>query len=175
MTVAIFPGSFDPVTNGHLDLIRRAAKIFDELVVAVGVNADKKAWLTAEQRVSLLVKALRTTAPSSRIQVVAFDGLLVDAAEKVGARVIVKGVRNETDLATEYAQACANQDLGDMETLLLPSSPKWQYVSSSLVRSIFSAGGSIVDYVPPAVNELLRQTKRPKSKRSHRLHAYWSD
>lgn len=174
MTTAIFPGSFDPVTNGHVDLIHRASAIFDELVVAVGVNSDKKSWLTPEQRVSLLVRALRTTVPGSRIQVVAFDGLLVDAAEQVGAKVIVKGVRDGTDFASEYAQAALNRDLGRIDTLFLPASPRWQYVSSSLVRSIFSAGGSVASYVPPAVDELLRQTKRDRPKRSRRLQGYWS-
>lgn len=158
MSTAIFPGSFDPVTIGHLDLVTRAAHVFDEVIVAVGVNPGKRGWLTVEQRVDLLAQAIAEENPHANIRVISFEGLLVDAAKEAGADVIVKGVRTARDFDSEYAQAAANRDLSGIETMLLPSSPQWQYISSTLVREIHASGGSIRRYVPPAVNQWVTES-----------------
>lgn len=164
MTLALIPGSFDPVTNGHIDLVSRAGRMFDEVVVAVGVNATKQAWLAPGKRIQLIEAALAEQCPKSDVRVTSFDGLLADFAEELGATAIVKGVRGVVDLDSETIQSEVNRDLCGVETLLLPARPGLAAVSSSLVRELFAAGGDVSKYVPRAVWSFLQSItpKKPK-------------
>lgn len=150
MVTAIIPGSFDPLTNGHLDIISRAQRCFDHLVVAVGRNSSKTAWFSVEERVSMIQEE------TEGVTVVSFDGLLVDCAQSCGATVIVKGVRDSVDLAYETAQAVTNRQLSGIDTLYLPTSPAMQHISSSLVRELNKWGADLRDFVPASVASLIR-------------------
>ncbi len=152
---AIFPGSFDPVTRGHMDIIRRALAFVDELVVAIMVNPDKQGFLSLEQR-KLLIVAACCEENLSGVKVVADDGLLTDLARREGASLIIKGVRNAGDLDTETAMAHANAMMSPgLETVLLPASSAVAAVSSSLVRQIASFGGEIDHFVPTCVKQVV--------------------
>ncbi len=157
MVKALYPGSFDPPTGGHLDLIKRAAGLFDELVVAVGYNPDKSGWLDVSQRVALLEQLARDCEQCGNVSVTSFSGLVVDCAREVGATVLVKGLRNEADFAAEWTQATVNRDLGGIETLWLPSLPQWQHVSSSIVRELVLFGAPVDQYVPPVVAAIIAE------------------
>lgn len=150
MVTAIFPGSFDPLTKGHLDIISRAKSCFDRLIVAVGYNSSKKAWFSPLERIQMIEEA------TPGIEVVSFEGLLVDCAAKHGATVIVKGVRDATDLAYETTQAITNRQMSGIETLYLPTSPHTQHISSSLVRELHRWGADLGDYVPAHVASLIK-------------------
>jgi pantetheine-phosphate adenylyltransferase len=156
--VAVYPGSFDPVTNGHLDIIRRAAHYYTKLIVAVVVNPNKKPLLTLAQRVELL----RDICSNLRdVEVDSFDGLLVDYVRKRKASLIVKGLRIVSDFEYEFSMAMLNRHLpGGVDTMFLPASLEYAHISSSSVREVFSLGGDISEFVPPAV---LRAMKRLRS------------
>jgi len=149
MTRAIFPGSFDPVTNGHIDIIRRAATVFDTLTVGVFNNVRKKAFLLVEQRVQALEEAL---ADIDNVQVVSFDGLLTDYMQKNAIKVIVRGLRSVTDYEYEQGQAqIIHQLYPDLDTFFLLTKPEFSCVSSSVVREIYHFGGDISTLVPKSV------------------------
>ncbi|MEQ1502032.1 MAG: pantetheine-phosphate adenylyltransferase [Myxococcota bacterium] len=150
---AIYAGSFDPVTNGHVDVIRRGAVLFDELVVAVGHNPAKRYRFELDQRVGLVKRAV----DRPNVTVVPFDGLLVDAAAAHGAQVILRGLRALSDFDLEFRNGLANRDLTGIETLFLLTDPANIFVSSSLVKEIASNGGDVSRYVPPEVVPLLRR------------------
>lgn len=156
MKVAVFPGSFDPVTKGHVDLIRRAARLCDRLIVAVLHNPDKQAHFTPEERIALLRKALQDV-PNLAFQ--SFSGLLADFARAEGASFLVRGLRNEQDLSYEAQMAWANAQLmPGLETVFLQAQPALAVVSSSLVRQIAAFGGDIRPYVPAcAVDEIIER------------------
>lgn len=148
-TVAIYPGSFDPCTNGHLDIIARAAGIFDTLIVAVLVNNSKKPAFSVAEREALL---RRVTAHLPNVEVDAFSGLLVDYAQKRGANVIVKGLRAVSDFEYEFQMALANRKLdSEAETIFMTTTAENMYLSSSIVREIASLGGSIQGMVPECI------------------------
>lgn len=149
MTTAILPGTFDPVTVGHIDLIRRAVTCCDELVVAVGNNIRKAPLFAASERAQMLQQSL----PPGNIRVIVFEGLLVDAAQEVGATLVIKGVRNGADLGAESTQAAFNRDLAGIETVLLPTSSEYSHISSTMIRELAAWGVPPTDYVPPAVWE----------------------
>ncbi|MDP9242017.1 MAG: pantetheine-phosphate adenylyltransferase [Actinomycetota bacterium] len=151
---AICPGTFDPVTNGHLDIIRRAARCFDPLVVAVLENPAKSPLFGAEDRLSMLKEAL---ADIDGVEVASFSGLLVDVAADRGIRVIVKGVRAVTDFDYEFQMAQMNHGLAGVETLFMPTDPRWSYLSSSLIKEVVRFGGDVSRFVPPFVLERLRE------------------
>lgn len=156
---AFFPGSFDPPTLGHLDVMRRALALADRLVVGVGVNLDKQAWLAVETRVGLL----RELAPPG-VEVATFDGLAVDAARSVGATLLVRGVRDPADVAAELQMARANRLLDPgLETVLLTASPETAHVSSRLVREVHRSGGDVGIFVPPVVAAALPARRPPSS------------
>ena len=149
MTRAVCPGSFDPVTHGHLDIIARTARLADEVVVAVGDNMAKNGLFTPPERVAMLEAAC---APWSNVSVTLFTGLLVDfcAARDIG--LISKGVR-AADFGYEVQMAQMNRSLTGVDTILLPTDPRWAFVSSSLVREVAALGGDVSAFLPPAVAE----------------------
>jgi pantetheine-phosphate adenylyltransferase len=153
MTKALYAGSFDPVTNGHIDIIQRAARIFDELVVVVAINTSKQPLLTPQERVNLLDVAINL--PNVTFKTV--SGLTVDAFEAENADVLVRGVRNDDDLNAELQIAGMNQFLNrKVETVFLPADPKWNYTSSSLIKEVIKMGGSVKGLVPDEVETMLK-------------------
>lgn len=150
---AIYPGSFDPVTYGHLDVIRRGAALFDELLVGVGNNPAKRGWFDLDTRMSLIRDEV---AAIPNVRVVSFEGLLVDACKRFDAAVILRGLRALSDFDLEFRNGLANRDLAGFETLFLLTDPANIFVSSSLVREIAGAGGDVARYVPPAVLDAIR-------------------
>ena len=157
--IAVVPGSFDPPTLGHLDVIRRAARLYDELHVVVVHNPDKAGMLPAAQRVALLEQSIaEDDGMSGNVIVGAWSvGLLVDYAQEVGAGVLVKGIRSQVDVAYETPMAVVNRNLADIETVFLLPEPSHALVSSSLVRQVAGLGGDVSPYVPPAVARFLAQ------------------
>lgn len=155
--IAVVPGSFDPVTRGHLDVIERAAGLFDELHVLVVHNPAKTALLPIAQRVALIEQAVREAGFRGTIVVTSWSvGLLVDYCTDVGATVLVKGIRSQVDVAYETPMAIVNRDLAGVETVFLLPDPAHAHVSSSLVRQVAALGGDVSPYVPPAVAEYLQ-------------------
>ncbi|HMM81698.1 MAG TPA: pantetheine-phosphate adenylyltransferase [Terrimesophilobacter sp.] len=155
--IAVVPGSFDPITLGHLDVIDRAAGLFDELHVLVVHNPDKTALLPVAQRVSLIEKSIVDAKLPDNIRVMSWSvGLLVDYCTDVGASVLVKGVRSQLDVAYETPMAIVNRNLAGVETIFLLPDPAHAHVSSSLVRQVASLGGDVSPYVPTAVSEYLQ-------------------
>lgn len=148
MRTAIYAGSFDPITNGHLDVIRRGAALYDRLVVAVGRNPAKRYWFDLEERVSL---ARAVTSDLPQVEIVSFRSLLVDAAKAHDATVILRGLRALSDFDSEFRYGLANRDLSGLETLFMLTDPEHIFVSSSLVREIASNGGDVSRYVPAPV------------------------
>lgn len=152
--VAIYPGSFDPVTNGHLDLIERGAKIFDRLIVAVLSNLEKTPLFTVEERIEMLREATRRW---SNVEVDVFAGLLVDYARKRNATVILRGIRAISDYEYELQMAMMNRKMGpNLETVFMIPAEAYSYLSSRLVREIARLGGSVEGLVPPEVELRLR-------------------
>ncbi len=149
---AVIPGSFDPVTLGHVDIMRRAAALFDEVVVGVGVNSSKSYLFSPDERLALVREAV---ADLPRVTAAPLDGLLVDFCREVHAGVIVKGGRGGADFEFEAQMAQMNHALTGVETLVLPAAAQWAYVSSTLVRQIASLGGDVSRFVPPCVNARL--------------------
>lgn len=158
--IAVVPGSFDPVTLGHLDVIGRAAGLFDELHVLVVHNPDKTALLPIAQRVSLIQDAVREAGLPDNILVTSWSvGLLVDYCTDVGASVLVKGIRSQVDVAYETPMAIVNRNLAGVETIFLLPEPAHAHVSSSLVRQVSALGGDVAPYVPPVVAEFLQAAR----------------
>jgi pantetheine-phosphate adenylyltransferase len=161
MTVAVYPGSFDPITNGHLDVIGRAGKVFDRVVVAVLANPRKQPLLSADDRVAVIREALGATgagdAYAERIVVDTFDGLTVDFCHRIGATIIVRGLRTISDFETEMQLAHNNRRLApDVDTVFFVTAVEHGYVSSSLVKEIASFGGDVSEMIPPAAADRLR-------------------
>ncbi len=154
MTAALCPGSFDPPTNGHIDVIRRTAAICERVLVAVVANPSKAPMFTASERVALLEQVL---ADLDNVAVESFSGLLVDFAQTQGVDVVVKGLRAVTDFDYELQMAQMNHGLTGMETLFLPTNPRWGYLSSSLVKEVARLGGSVAGLVPEVVLRALEE------------------
>ena len=155
--IAVVPGSFDPVTLGHLDVIGRAAALFDELHVLVVHNPGKTPMLPIAQRVSLLEESIREAGLPGNITVTSWSvGLLVDYCTDVGASVLVKGIRSQIDVAYETPMAIVNRNLAGVETVFLLPNPAHAHVSSSLVRQVASLGGDVAPYVPRVVADYLQ-------------------
>ncbi len=155
---AIYPGSFDPLTNGHLDLIARAAKIFDHLVVAILRNSAKNPLFTVEERVAMLSEG---TAEFDNVSVSTFDGLLVDFAREQRAQAVVRGIRAISDYEYEFQMALMNRRLSpDVETIFLMPDAKYSFVSSRLVKEVFRLGGSVDGLVPRFVVERMKDKSR---------------
>ena len=152
--LAICPGSFDPVTHGHLDVIRRAAALFDEVIVAVGRNSAKNYLFTLEERLELMREV---TAEWPNVRVEALDGLLVDFARARGAGVLVKGLRFASDFDFELQMAHINAVVGSVETVMLPASSQWATLSSTMIREVASYGGDVSAFVPDVVARQIRR------------------
>lgn len=158
MKTAIYPGSFDPVTNGHLDIIHRSAEIFDHLIVAVSVNRSKRPLFTVEERIHLIEKV---TKDIKNIEIVTFDGLLADYAKKRDAKVIIKGLRAVSDFEYEFQMALLNKSLNpNTETLFMATSQNYSFLSSSIVKEIGALGGDLNGLVPePIIDEIKQKLK----------------
>jgi pantetheine-phosphate adenylyltransferase len=154
-SLAVFPGSFDPITNGHLDIIARGLSVFEEVTVAILLNPDKRPLFTVEERVELIRETYRG---EPRISVDTFSGLLVEYAEKVGASVIVRGLRALSDFEYEFQMALMNRRLNPrIETVFMMPAEGYSYLSSRLVKEVFQLGGTVRELVPAVVEERLRE------------------
>jgi pantetheine-phosphate adenylyltransferase len=155
LTIAIYPGSFDPITNGHLDITSRAAKLFEKLIIGIYNTPDKRLLFTTEERVELVRQAI-VNLPN--VEVEAFSGLTVDFAKKVGAQVAVRGLRMSGDFVREFDMAMMNKNLfPDLEVVCLMATLKYQFLSSSLLKEAARLGGNIEDLVPQHVAVALRR------------------
>ena len=153
--LAVYAGSFDPVTLGHLDLIERAARLFDSVIVAIGAHPTKSPLFSFDERLLLLEEVVR---PITNAKVEKFDGLLIQYCKRVGARVIVRGLRAATDFEYELQIAHANADMHPaVDTVFLPTRANYGFISASLVREIASHGGDVGHYAPPNVCDALRE------------------
>ena len=148
MRRAACPGSFDPVTNGHIDIISRAASIFDEVVVAVGVNQSKMRMFSPEERIDMLTEASR---PFPNVRIAGFDGLLTDFCREHDVHAIVKGLRAVSDFDYELQMAQMNASLSGIETVFVPTSPEYSFLASSLVKEVARFGGDVSGLVPDFV------------------------
>jgi pantetheine-phosphate adenylyltransferase len=153
---AVCPGSYDPVTDGHLDVVVRAAALYDEVVVAVLHNPAKHGTFTVEERIAFVERAVAARGAGDHVRVLAFEGrLLVDVCREVGADVVVKGLRGGTDFAYELPMALMNRHLSGLETVFLPGDPALGHVSSSLVKEVVRYGGDVSGLVPDEVRDAL--------------------
>jgi len=154
-TLAVYPGSFDPLTNGHVDIIERGARLFDRIIVAILVNAEKAPMFTMAERVDI-AKAVFKNHPN--VEVDTFDGLLVDYVAKRKANVIVRGLRAVSDFEYEFQMALMNRELASsIETVFMMPDAKYSYISSRLIKEVFSLGGKIHGLVPELVEKRLRE------------------
>lgn len=148
MRRAIFPGSFDPLTLGHYDIIERGVTLFDELVIAIGINAEKKYMFSLEERIAFIQEAFKK---ENKIKVVTYEGLTVDFCKKINADFILRGLRNPADFEFEKAIAHTNRHLSDIETVFLLTSSGKSFISSSIVRDVIRNGGDYTSLVPDTV------------------------
>ena len=154
-TIAVYPGSFDPLTNGHVDIIARGAKLFDRIIVAILVNAEKRPLFTMEERVEIM-RAVFMDRPN--VEVDTFEGLLVDYVERRHADVIVRGLRAVSDFEYEFQMALMNQRLNEkIETVFMMPAEQYTYISSRLIKEVFALGGRVHGLVPDMVETRLRQ------------------
>jgi pantetheine-phosphate adenylyltransferase len=163
--IALFPGSFDPITNGHVDLIRRAARLFDRVVVGVLVNPDKRGLFNLDERLDQIRTVCVDAGMSGQIEVEAFEGLVVDCARRVGAVAIVRGLRNAADFDYEQPMIAMNAHLApDVDTVCLTASAGVRHISSRLVKEVAALGGTVTGMVPPIVEArlLARLAERKK-------------
>ena len=154
-SLAVFPGSFDPITNGHLDIVDRGLAVFDRVRMAILMNPEKRPLFSVEERVALIREAYRG---NPRVEVDTFSGLLVDYARRVGASVIIRGIRAISDFEYEFQMALMNRRLDPrIETVFMMPAESYSYVSSRLVKEVFQLGGRVTELVPPIVEERLSE------------------
>ena len=145
---AIFPGSFDPITNGHYDIIKRGASLFDEIIVAIGINAEKKYMFSIEERKKFIEEAFKN---EPKVKVITYTGLTIDLCKRENADFILRGLRNPADFEFEKAIAHTNRSLSEIETVFLLTAAGTSYISSSIVRDVLRNGGDISKLVPKSV------------------------
>jgi len=162
--VAVYAASFDPITNGHLDLIQRATKLFDEVVVAVATNVEKSGGtFPVDERLALMRDA---TAGMKNVRIDTIEGLLVDYLRRTGARIVIRGLRALADFEYEFEMALMNSHMfPEIETVFLMTSERWFYVSASRVRELVKFGADVTEFVPPEVAKRLRERLGPKKSR----------
>lgn len=157
MKIAIYPGSFDPITKGHLDILKNASGIFDKVIIAVARNGEKKGFLSTEERVELIKKSIEGL---DNVEVDAFEGLTIEYAKKQGAEILIRGLRAVSDFEYEMQLSQTNSALCDeIKTVFLTTKPKYNFISSSTIREILKNNGDISKFVPQAVNEYLTQRR----------------
>lgn len=157
--IAVFPGTFDPVTNGHVDIMRRGAALFDELIVGVGRNPDKPVTFSHQERADIIAEIVGDI-PNVRVE--RFDGLTVDFARRAGASVILRGIRNSADLQFEFQVALTNRAVAGIETVFIMTRAEYAFTSSGLIRQMASMGGDVSSLVPPAALAAIER-KYPRS------------
>lgn len=154
-SLAIYPGSFDPVTNGHIDIIEKSLSIFKKVIIAVITNPSKNALFTISERENMLKDIFNN---NKNIEIMSFDGLLVDFAEEIGADTVIRGLRAVSDFEYEFQMALMNQHLApEITSIYLMPSPKFSYISSSIIKEVFSMGGDIRELVPEEVIKYLKE------------------
>ncbi|SHF97858.1 Phosphopantetheine adenylyltransferase [Desulfacinum infernum DSM 9756] len=155
--LAVYPGSFDPITNGHLDLLERALKIFDHVIIAVASNPAKKPLFSLEERMELIRQSLAGHPLEKRVSVDTFDGLLVNYVDRVGAKAILRGLRAVSDFEYEFQMALMNRKLNNnIETLYLMTGMRWIYISSRIIKEVVVSGGDVQGLVPDVVEAKLK-------------------
>ena len=152
MKKAIFPGTFDPFTLGHLDILNRSTLIFDEIIIGIGINGDKRTMFNIDQRIEMIESIIKD---NPKVSVQSYDGLTIDFCKKVGANFIVRGVRNTGDFEFEKAIARTNRMLSEIETIFLLTSAKSSFISSSIVRELISNNGEYNKLVPKSISKIL--------------------
>ena len=158
MRRAIYPGTFDPLTNGHLDIISRACRLFDEVIVAILINPGKQPLFPLDERIALIEEVVIPVHPM--VRVTSFSGLLMDYADRVGAKAVVRGVRSTKDYESELPMVLMNRRLNpEIETVMLVASEENSYISSSLIKEVFNLGGSIEGLVPDLVIKRMKERK----------------
>ena len=158
MTKAVFPGSFDPMTNGHINIIQRAAKLFDEIDVVIAVNDDKKYLFSTEERLSLVQELIM---PFRNVSVHTGDGLIVEYAKQTGAKVLIRGIRNMNDFSYEFDLSLMNHNLNpEVETLYIPTDQKFLLLKSSAIKELAKLGGDVSGMVPENVKKALERKYR---------------
>ena len=158
MTKAVFPGSFDPMTNGHINIIQRAAKLFDEIDVVIAVNDDKKYLFSTEERLSLVQELIM---PFRNVSVHVWDGLIVEYAKQTGAKVLIRGIRNMNDFSYEFDLSLMNHNLNpEVETLYIPTDQKFLLLQSSAIKELAKLGGDVSGMVPENVKKALERKYR---------------
>ena len=161
MKIAIYPGSFDPITNGHVDVVKRTAAVFDKVIIAVSVNSQKVPLFSIEERIEL---ANSIFSDYDNVEVSTFTGLLAEYAKSVGAKTIIKGLRAVSDLEYEFQMAHMNKKINpDVETMFMMSNQKYSYLSSSIVKEVGRLGGDLTDLVPEQIIDKIYKRLRRKS------------
>lgn len=157
MKIAIYPGSFDPITKGHLDILKNASEIFDKVIIAVARNGEKKGFLTVDERVKLIKESVKDF---DNVEVDSFEGLTIEYAQKHGAEVLIRGLRAVSDFEYEMQLSQTNSALcSDIKTVFLTTKPKYNFISSSTIKEILNNGGDISKFVPECVFKYLTQNK----------------
>lgn len=153
MKIALYPGTFDPITNGHIDILQRAGELFDKIIVTVAINPAKNPLFTVEERIALMKESL----PQSKFEITSFDGLVVDYAKKTGSVAIIRGLRAISDFEYEFQMALMNHKLAeDITTVFLMPNEKYTYLNSSIIRSLAQFHADVSEFVPVCVQEALK-------------------
>ena len=168
-SIAVYPGSFDPITNGHIDLLERALKMFDEIIIAVAVNVGKEPMFTAEERLEMIKESLVDHPQRERVKVDLLKGLLVDYVRAVPAKTIVRGLRAVSDFEYEFQMALMNRKLNaDIETAFIMTGMRWIYISSRIIKDVVRSGGDVAGLVPDGVAVKLMDKLSAGKKRGHK-------
>jgi len=162
--IALYPGSFDPFTNGHLDILKRATNLFEKVIVTVAVNNEKKSVFNGKERIELIEKCIKGTEWGTRVEITQFTGLLVDYAKKMGAHTLIRGVRQISDFEYEFRMALTNKRLApSIDTVFLMPDEQLTFISASLVKEVAFWGGNLSSFVPKHVEKALKEKLKHSS------------